>query len=66
MRLFATALATAAAVFSQPLPQIRTGPAIGAAIPGFSASDQNGRVQTLQSIAGPKGALLVFYRSADW
>jgi hypothetical protein len=66
MRIFAIAFAAAAALFSQPASQIRTGPAIGATIPGFSAPDQNGRVQSLQSIAGPKGALLVFYRSADW
>jgi hypothetical protein len=28
--------------------------------------DQNGKTWTLQSIIGPKGAMLVFYRSADW
>ena len=28
--------------------------------------DQNGNEKTLRSIMGPKGALLVFYRSADW
>lgn len=44
----------------------KTGPAVGKAIPGFSAPDQNGRLQTLASIAGPKGAVLVFFRSADW
>lgn len=46
--------------------QIRTGPAVGSAVPKFQAHDQDGRVQTFDSIAGPKGALLVFYRSADW
>jgi hypothetical protein len=45
---------------------IKTGPEIGTVIPGFSLPDQNGRQQTLASIAGPKGAMLVFYRSADW
>ena len=45
---------------------IKTGPEIGNAVPAFSLPDQNGRVQTLASIAGPKGAMLVFYRSADW
>lgn len=43
-----------------------TGPAAGQAVPDFSLQDQNGRVQTLRSILGPEGALLVFYRSADW
>ena len=44
----------------------KTGPAVGEAIPSFSAPDQDGRMQTLASIAGPKGAMLVFFRSADW
>ena len=43
-----------------------SGPAVGQAVPDFSLQDQNGRIQTLRSIMGPKGALLVFYRSADW
>lgn len=45
---------------------ITTGPAVGARIPEFSLPDQNGGMQTLATIAGPKGAMLVFYRSADW
>jgi peroxiredoxin len=45
---------------------ISTGPEVGQAAPDFSLPDQNGRPQTLHSILGPKGALLVFYRSADW
>ena len=45
---------------------IKTGPAVGSPAPDFSALDQAGRTQTLQSIMGPKGAMLVFYRSADW
>jgi peroxiredoxin len=35
-------------------------------VPDFSLKDQAGKVWTLQSIMGPKGALLVFLRSADW
>ncbi|HET6218285.1 MAG TPA: hypothetical protein VFE27_14770 [Acidobacteriaceae bacterium] len=64
MRALITSLAFAAGLLAQP--QVRTGPAVGAVIPKFSAQDQNGRTQTLAAIAGPKGALLVFYRSADW
>jgi peroxiredoxin len=39
---------------------------VGERVPEFRLQDQNGTVQTLRSILGPKGALLVFYRSADW
>jgi len=39
---------------------------VGSKIPAFEARDQKGMVQTFESIRGPKGAFLVFYRSADW
>ena len=42
------------------------GPLMGAPIPAFEAIDHTGARQTFASIAGPKGAVLVFYRSADW
>jgi hypothetical protein len=45
---------------------IKTGPGVGQQVPAFSAQDQEGRNQTLKSIMGPKGAMLVFFRSADW
>lgn len=45
---------------------IKTGPEVGQQVPAFSAMDQDGRTQTLKSIMGPKGAMLVFFRSADW
>ena len=45
---------------------IKTGPQVGQQAPAFSATDQNGRTQDLKSIMGPKGAMLVFFRSADW
>jgi hypothetical protein len=59
---------TAAAVLAAGLATgaITTGPAVGEQIPAFSLTDQNGKTQTLSTIAGPKGAMLVFYRSADW
>jgi hypothetical protein len=47
-------------------PPIKTGPNRGQKIPPFRAVDQNGKEQTFESIRGPKGALLMFYRSADW
>jgi hypothetical protein len=44
----------------------KLGPQVGERVPDFSLRDQTGRTQTLQSITGPKGAMLVFVRSADW
>jgi hypothetical protein len=44
----------------------KLGPRVGERVPDFSLKDQNGTTQTLQSIMGPKGAMLVFIRSADW
>lgn len=42
------------------------GPQVGDQAPNFSLPDQNGRVQTRDSILGPNGAILLFHRSADW
>ena len=42
------------------------GPQVGGSVPDFSLPDQTGSTRTLQSIMGPKGAMLVFIRSADW
>ncbi len=44
----------------------KLGPQVGEPVPDFSLQDQNGKTRTLQSIMGPKGAMLVFVRSADW
>jgi len=45
---------------------VPTGPDVGAKVAEFRLQDQNGVPRNLRSILGPKGALLVFYRSADW
>ncbi len=45
---------------------VATGPAVGTRVPDFRAVDQMGRTQDLKSIIRQKGALLVFFRSADW
>ncbi|MGE0813780.1 MAG: hypothetical protein AB7O28_18770 [Vicinamibacterales bacterium] len=42
------------------------GPQVGATVPAFSGTDQFGKTQSLQSLSGPKGLMLVFSRSADW
>jgi hypothetical protein len=52
-----------AALYGQ---SIKTGPEVGQQVPALSAPDQEGRNQTLSSVMGPKGAMLVFFRSADW
>jgi peroxiredoxin len=44
----------------------KLGPQVGATVPDFNLGDQQGRKRTLQSVMGPKGAMIVFYRSADW
>ena len=44
----------------------RTGVEIGARIPPFRIEDSNGEVWDFEKIKGPNGALLHFYRSADW
>jgi len=61
---------TEATVMTQIPPQkidlSKLGPQVGARVPDFNLKDQNGKTWTLQSIMGPKGAMLVFFRSADW
>ena len=38
----------------------------GQKAPDFSARDQFGKTQTLETVRGSKGTVLLFYRSADW
>lgn len=45
---------------------MKTGVAIGETIPPFEAVDQNGKAWNFDSIKGPNGAVILFYRSADW
>ena len=44
----------------------KLGPQVGATVPDFSLPDQHGTTRSLKSLTGPKGAVLVFFRSADW
>ena len=39
---------------------------VGQKAPAFSARDQFGREQTLESLKGPHGTVVLFFRSADW
>jgi len=42
------------------------GLAVGQKAPAFSVRDQFGRVQTLDTLKGKNGSVLLFFRSADW
>jgi hypothetical protein len=42
------------------------GLAVGQKAPAFSARDQLGRTQTLDTLKGANGTVLLFFRSADW
>lgn len=49
-----------------PLDIQRQGPQVGARVPAFSGVDQFGKRQTLETALKADGAMLVFFRSADW
>lgn len=73
MRTFAATVAMAILLLGtshaerpQPREIDRMGPQVGERVPPFALTDQHGREQTLASIMGPKGAMVVFFRSADW
>jgi hypothetical protein len=56
-----------ATVLAAQAPDPRTlGPQVGERVPEFSLADQHGATRSLKSMWGPKGAVLVFFRSADW
>lgn len=59
--LVALALFTASAAHA-----LDVGPAVGTRIPNLSVTTSGGDAATLRDLAGPKGAVLVFYRSARW
>jgi hypothetical protein len=42
------------------------GLAVGQKAPNFSARDEFGRTQSLETLKGPNGTVLLFFRSADW
>lgn len=49
-----------------PIDTAKLGPQVGSLVPAFSGVDQFGKPHTLTSSYGPKGAMIVFFRSADW
>jgi hypothetical protein len=42
------------------------GLAVGQKAPAFSLRDQSGQLQTLDTLKGANGTVLLFFRSADW
>ncbi|MCY4076915.1 MAG: hypothetical protein OXH04_15960 [Acidobacteria bacterium] len=50
----------------EPVDVSSLGPQVGERIPDFALPDQHGKVQTLESIMGERGAMIVFHRSANW
>ena len=61
-----TTAAPADAQARTPVDVSNLGPQVGEQVPDFSLPDQNGRAWSRGSIMGPNGAMLVFFRSADW
>ena len=45
---------------------LSVGLAVGQKAPAFSLLDQFGSIQTLESLKGKNGTVLLFFRSADW
>jgi AhpC/TSA family len=62
----AAAIGLVSALAAQPVDPQSLGPKAGERVPDFSLPDQHGTTRTLRSTLGPKGAVLVFFRSADW
>jgi hypothetical protein len=66
---FGPAVGTAARQPPNPVQAVdvdSVGPKVGETLPEFSLRDQTGQVHSLKSLLGSKGAILVFFRSADW
>jgi hypothetical protein len=67
--VYSSLLVALAVVAGAQQPQVAIdalGPQAGAVVPAFSGVDQFNRPQTLESVSGSEGAMIVFFRSADW
>ena len=71
--LFLGGATCASAAAAEPAPDSRStayadawGPATGTRLPLLEAPDQQGRMRTLDDLAGDRGLLLFLIRSADW
>jgi hypothetical protein len=75
MRTVSTAvvLLAAVAILGAQSPPAKTGPdlaalgpQIGERVPDFRLTDQSGAVRDLKSVLRRRGAMIVFFRSAEW
>jgi hypothetical protein len=67
LRLAAAMLVASLTLSAADTPDPKTlGPKVGERVPEFTLPDQGGVTRSLRSTFGPKGAVLVFFRSADW
>ena len=65
--LIASLLLIAAQAGSPERPDPMTlGPTVGQRLPAFEAKDTTDTLRNFDSLKGPKGLVLVFFRSADW
>lgn len=65
--LLAAALVTGLGVFQSAYADAPFGPKVGTRAPDVGArADQSGRMRRLSELAGDKGVVLMFYRSAGW
>jgi hypothetical protein len=65
MRRIAMKIAVLAA-FSCSVWATEYGPRPGTRMPDFTLRDQSAQPHSLKSLLGPQGAVILFYRSADW
>ena len=63
---FLTALAASAVMLIPVAFAFDIGPAVGSQIPAFIAHDAQGKTVQWSDLAGEKGTVLVFFRSAKW
>ena len=56
----------AAGAFAHQVDVTTLGPQVGQKALDFSLPGHDGKIHNLASAAGPKGTMLVFFRSADW
>jgi len=66
LSLFFAAILSAEEAPRRKIDVAKLGPQVGEKVPDFDLKDQNGAARNLESIMGPKGAMIVFVRSADW
>lgn len=62
----ALSVVTLVVVRAQQVDVSRIGPQAGSQVPDFQLPDQQGKLRSFATVAGTKGTMIVFIRSADW